>query len=92
MVAQALSAQGPSPESRVVVSQDIRPLHLARRHGLKIHQVSETWLRPREVSEAEKKAANLQRQLDAMKDREPQLSLHLSTSQPDLAPGNRLPC
>lgn len=84
VVAQALSAQGPSPESCVVVSQDIRPLHLARRHGLKIHQVSETWLRPKEVSEAEKKAANLQRQLDAMKDREPQLSLHLGTSQPSV--------
>jgi len=84
VVAQALSAQGPSSEARVVVSQDIRPLHLARRHGLKIHQVSETWLRPKEVSEAEKKAASLQRQLDAMKDREPQLSLHLSTSQPSV--------
>lgn len=84
VVAQALSVQGPSPESRVVVSQDIRPLHLARRHRLKIHQVSETWLRPKEVSEAEKKAANLQRQLDAMKEREPQLSLHLSTSQPSV--------
>lgn len=81
VVAQALSAQGPSPESRLVVSQDIRPLHLAKSHGLKIHQVSETWLRPKEVSEAEKKAANLQRQLDVMKAREPQLSLHLSTSQ-----------
>jgi len=84
VVAQALSAQGPSLESRVVVSQDIRPLHLARSHGLKIQQVSETWLRPKEVSEVEKKAANLQRQLDAMKDREPQLSLHLSTSQPSV--------
>lgn len=81
VVAQVMSAQGPSPEARVVVSQDLRPLHLAKRHGLNIHQVSETWLRPKEVSEAEKKAANLQRQLDAMKDREPQLSLHLSTSQ-----------
>lgn len=81
VVAQAMAAQGPSPEARVVVSQDIRPLHLAKLHGLKIHQVSEAWLRPKEVSEAEKKAANLQRQLDAMKDREPKLSLHLSTSQ-----------
>lgn len=84
VVAQALSAQGPSPESRVVVSQDIRPLDLARRHGLKIHQVSETWLRPKEVSEAERRAANFQRQLDAMKDREPKLSLHLSKSQPSV--------
>jgi hypothetical protein len=84
VVAQALSAQGPSPEARVVVSQDIRPLHLATRHGLNIHQVRETWLRPKEVSEAEKKANKLQRELDAMKAREPQLSLHLSTSQPSV--------
>lgn len=84
VVAQAMTAQGPSPASRVVVSQDIRPLYLAKRHGLKIHQVSETWLRPKEVSEAEKKAANLQRQLEAIKDREPQFSLHLSTSQPSV--------
>jgi hypothetical protein len=68
----------------VVVSQDIRPLHLATRHGLNIHQVRETWLRPKEVSEAEKKANKLQRELDAMKAREPQLSLHLSTSQPSV--------
>lgn len=84
VVAQAMSAQGPSQDARVVVSQDIRPLHLAKRHGLNIHQVSENWLRPKEVSEAEKKAANLQRQLDAIKDREPQLSLHLSTSEPSV--------
>ncbi len=84
VVAEAMSTQGPYPEARVLVSQDIRPLHLAKRHGLNIHQVSETWLRPKEISEAEKKAANLQRQLDAMKDREPQLSLHLSTSQPSV--------
>lgn len=84
VVAQALSVRGPSLESRVVVSQDIRPLHLAKRHGLRIHQVSETWLRPKEVSEAEKKAKNLQSQLNEMKDREPQLSLHLNTSQPSV--------
>lgn len=84
VVAQAMSAQGPSPDARVVVSQDIRPLYLAKRHGLNIHQVSETWLRPKEISEAEKKVANLQRQLYAMKEREPQLSLHLSTSQPSV--------
>lgn len=84
VVAQAMSAKGPSPDARMVVSQDIRPLHIARGHGLKIHQVGESWLRPKEVSEAEKKAATLQRQLEAMKDREPQLSLHLSTSQPSV--------
>jgi hypothetical protein len=84
VVAQAMSAQGPPPDARVVISQDIRPLQLAKRHGLNIHQVSETWLRPKEVSEAEKRAANLQRQLDAMKEREPKFSLDLSTCQPSV--------
>jgi hypothetical protein len=81
IVAQVLCAEGPAVEARVVISQDIRPLHLARRHNLRIHQVGENWLRPKEVSESEKKAANFQRQINAMKSREPQLLPQLSTSQ-----------
>lgn len=81
VVAQALCAQGPAAETRVVISQDIRPLHLARRHNLKIHQVGENWLRPKEVSESDKKAANIQRQIDAMKSRAPQLLPRVSLSQ-----------
>lgn len=81
IVAQALCAQGPPLAVRVVISQDIRPLHLARRHNLKIHQVGENWLRPKEVSESDKKAAKLQRQIDVMKAREPQLVPQLSTSK-----------
>lgn len=82
VVAQVLNSLGPSSEVRVVLSQDIRPLYLAQLHNLRIHQVRENWLRPKEVPESDKKAANLQRQIDAMKAREPQLIPQLSTSKP----------
>lgn len=75
IVAQALHIIGPPQSTIVVVSQDIRPLHLAKQHGLKTHHIGENWLRPKEISESEKKAAALKRELDAMKSREPSLSL-----------------
>lgn len=75
IVAQALHIIGPPQSAIVVVSQDIRPLHLAKQHGLRTHHIGENWLRPKEISESEKKAAALKRELDAMKSREPSLSL-----------------
>lgn len=75
IVAQALHAIGPSQDSIVVLSQDIRPLHLAKQLGLRTHHIGENWLRPKEIPESEKKAASLKRELDAMKLREPSLSI-----------------
>lgn len=79
IVAQALHIIGPPQSAIVVVSQDIRPLHLAKQHGLRTHHIGENWLRPKEISESEKKAAALKRELDAMKSREPSLSLSFKT-------------
>lgn len=81
VVAQALSVRGPSLNTRVLVSHDIRPLHLARLHGLKIHQIGDNWLRPKEISEADKKAVNLQRELDAIKNRQPNLLLSVEPNK-----------
>jgi hypothetical protein len=75
IVAEALCARGPAQHIRVVVGHDIRTLHLARQHGLKIHEIGDNWLRPKEISEADKRAANLQRELDAIKERQPELAL-----------------
>lgn len=75
VVAQALSASGPPPSKRVVISQDIRPLHLARQCGLRTHHVGENWLRPKEKSEAEKRADALKREIEDMKSGQPALSL-----------------
>jgi hypothetical protein len=75
VVAQAIAALGPSQACRLIVSQDIRPLHLARRHGLHIYHIGENWLRPKERSESEKRADALKRELTAIKSREPELTL-----------------
>ena len=81
VVAQALTARGPSQEKRVVVSQDIRPLHLAQQHGLRAYHIGENWLRPKEISESEKRATALQREIDAMKSRQPELRLSFRTNK-----------
>ena len=79
IVAQALHIIGPPQNTIVVVSQDIRPLHLAKQHGLRTHHIGDNWLRPKEISESEKKAAALKRELDAMKSREPSLAISFET-------------
>jgi PIN domain len=82
IVAEALTTQGPSSEQRVVlVSQDIRPLSLAKKHGLQVYHISENWLRPKEKSESEKKAVALQREIDAIKSRQPNLKLSFRASK-----------
>lgn len=81
VVAQALTARGPSQQCRVLVSQDIRPLHLAQQHGLSIFHIGENWLRPKEKSEAEKRADSLKREIDAIKSRQPKLALSYRTSK-----------
>jgi hypothetical protein len=75
IIAEVLAARGISLARKIVVSNDIRPLDLARRHGLRPFHAEDCWLRPKEISEAERKAAALQRQLDAIKTREPELSI-----------------
>lgn len=81
VVAQALTARGPSQKGRVVISQDIRPLNLAQQHGLSIFHIGENWLRPKEKSEAEKRADSLKREIDAIKSRQPKLALSFKASK-----------
>ena len=88
VVAQALTARGPSQPSRVVVSQDIRPLHLARRSGLDTHHIGENWLRPKEISEHEKKAAALKREIDDIRRRQPALKMSVKASKNNVAVHN----
>jgi hypothetical protein len=78
---QAYSARGPETSTRIVISHDIRPLYLARQLGLKVYQIGDGWLRPKEISEAEKKAANLQRELNSLKTREPKLEAQFASNE-----------
>lgn len=89
VVAQALSVSGPPLPKRVLISQDIRPLHLARQCGLRTHHIGENWLRPKERSEAEKRADALKREIEAMKRGQPVLSLSFRADQ-DTVPVYRI--
>jgi hypothetical protein len=75
IVAEAIHTDLPRGCRSLVVSQDIRPLDLARKQGLLIHHISDAWLRPKEITEAERKAAALARELKAMKSKEPTLTI-----------------
>ncbi len=85
IVAQALTASGPQLSRRVIVSQDIRPLHLARQCGLRALHVGENWLRPKERSEAEKRAEALKREIEDIKNGQPMLSLSFKADQDAVA-------
>lgn len=77
---QAHCARGPDINERIVINQDIRPLYLAQQLGLRVHQIGDNWLRPKEISEAEKKAFNLQRELNSLKSMEPKLEVLFESS------------
>lgn len=85
VVVQALTARGPAQKGRVIVSQDIRPLNLAQQHGLSIFHIGENWLRPKEKSEAEKRADSLKREIDEIKSRQPKLALSFNTSKDNVS-------
>jgi len=82
IVAEALHTAVPDGARKLFISQDIWPLNLARRKGLDIHHLGESWLRPKELSEAERKAAALARQLEELKSSQPIIGLKFSAKEP----------
>jgi hypothetical protein len=81
IVAEATATRGVESLSPIFISHDIRPLDLAGRHGLRVFHIDDNWLRPKETSEAERKAAALGREVAALKSREPELILEWSAEQ-----------
>ncbi len=85
IVAETLAANGPDRQKLVLISQDIRPLHLAKQNHLKTHPIQQGWLRPKEISKSDKRIAVLEREIEAMRKREPMLKLSLSASKSSVA-------
>lgn len=81
VVAQILESDIPQEKEKILLSHDIRPLYLAKRHGLKRFKISEKWLRPKEKSESEKRVAILQNEIESMKSRQPKLNLSFNTNE-----------
>lgn len=50
VVAQMLNERHTSREKRVFLSQDINPIAMASRHGLRVIRIGDDWLRPPEPS------------------------------------------
>lgn len=75
IIAEVLNVQGVPEEQRLVVSQDINPLFMAQRHGLKTHHVSDNWLPRPEPSPQEKEIAKLKGQVREYAKTEPQFDI-----------------
>jgi hypothetical protein len=77
LIAEVLNVQGVPFEQRIVVSQDINPLFMAKRHDLRTHHVSESWLNQPEQSPQEKEIAKLKRQVAEYAKSEPVFDIEL---------------
>jgi|CXWL01.1.fsa_nt_gi hypothetical protein len=83
IIAEVLNVSGIPEEQRRVVSQDINPLFMAQRHGLKTHHASDNWLPRPEPSPQEKEIAKLKGQVREYAKTEPQFDIKF-TMQPVL--------
>lgn len=81
IIAEVLNVSGIPEEQRRVVSQDINPLFMAQRHGLKTHHVSDNWLPQPEPSPQEKEITKLKVKLKEYEKTEPQFDIKF-TMQP----------
>ena len=75
IIAESLNVVGYEGIDRIFVSQDILPLSLAKHHNLSIRHVGENWLRQKEMSEAEKKFLELQREAEKAKSNQPEIKV-----------------
>jgi len=84
VIAEVLSARGIAGQRITFISHDIRPLAMARAHGIEVRHIGDNWLRPKEQSEVEKKAARLSQRVAELEDKQPQfeISLECATAAP----------
>jgi len=75
IIAEVLNVRGVPEEQRLVVSQDINPLFMAQRHGLKTHHVSDNWLPRPAPSPQEKEIEKLKGQVREYAKTEPQFDI-----------------
>ena len=85
VVAEALHVQNVPSEEKILVSQDIKPLAFATRHGLQAHHISESWLRPVEATPQDKRIQQLQQRVRDLEKNEPELEVQVEIGQPDPA-------
>jgi hypothetical protein len=77
VVAQILHADGVPPERKLLFSQDINPIAMASRHGLKTRKMPEHWLLELEPSPNEKEINRLKARVKELEANEPDLDATL---------------
>ncbi|MDP3801575.1 MAG: hypothetical protein U1C74_28005 [Phenylobacterium sp.] len=77
IVAEILHARGIDAHEKVLVSQDIKPLAFAARHGVRTHHMSEDWLRPVEPTPQDKKIQQLKHRVQELEGTEPVLEVQI---------------
>jgi hypothetical protein len=83
IVAEALNARDVSPDHRLLVSHDIKPLAYARGRQLQVHQASDAWLRAVEPGPKDKEIQRLKQQLSEFRKDEPTFAIKIEVSEAD---------
>lgn len=74
VVAQVLSERNTSRDKRIFLSQDINPIAMASRHGLRVIRIEDDWLRPPEPSPDQRKINKLKHRVSELETTEPKLN------------------
>lgn len=77
IVMEALHTHDVPSEQKVLASQDVNPLAIASRYGLRTFHMPETWLRQPEPTQQDKKIQRLQQQIRDLSKTEPELSIRI---------------
>ncbi len=77
IIAETLNVKGVLGEQKVFVSQDLNPIFMAQRHGLKTHHVSDNWLPQIEPHPLKKEIIKLKNQLATLSKTEPEFKVKL---------------
>jgi hypothetical protein len=76
-VANVLNSRDAKPEKKLVISQDINPLFVAKRYGIATKRLPDTWLRKPDTSAKDKEISKLNAELKKLHATEPEFEVEL---------------
>jgi hypothetical protein len=84
IIAEIIHVEGVADQNKLLISQDINPLVMAKRYGLCTHHLGENWLPRPEPSPQEKEIAKLKRQVNDFTKNEPDFNIAIEFKSDDL--------
>lgn len=78
IVAEVLHARDVADHEKLLISHDLKPLGLAAGRGLRVHHVSDDWLRPSEPSPADKQVQRLKGRVRELEASEPEFDIQIA--------------